>query len=192
MTNTMSATLHQLPKHPAVATPLEGFLAGVEKRAYRTALLTTRSSADALDIVQDAMLKLVQHYRERPEQEWPMLFQRILQNAILDWHREQARHRRWFWQKPDRDEMEDADDISDAPGDANENPAEIFSRVRNIEVVLAALETLPLRQRQAFLLRAWEGFDTATTAKAMDCSEGSVKTHFFRAVQTLKKSLDTI
>jgi RNA polymerase sigma-70 factor (ECF subfamily) len=170
---------------------LEGFFRQVERRAYRTALLSTKRSADALDIVQNAMLRLVQHYRERDAAEWPLLFNRILHNSIMDWHREQTKERKWFWKKVDAelDDEDTEDEMSQVADDPCYNPAEILLRARNTERVLLALEGLPHRQRQAFILRAWEGYDVATTASIMMCSEGSVKTHFFRASQQLKNSL---
>lgn len=167
---------------------LDTFLAGAEQRLYRTAILTTKKSADALDIVQDTMLQLVQYYRDRDESEWPLLLQRILHNKIMDWHRAQAKQRRWFWQAPNVQD-EDESDILDVVDERAENPAELIARSQDVKSVIAALEQLPLRQRQAFLLRAWEGFDVAATAEAMECSEGSVKTHYFRAIQSLRELL---
>lgn len=169
---------------------LDAFLAASERRAYRMALLATRRSADALDIVQDAMLQLVQHYRQRSAQEWPLLFQRILQNRILDWHRQQTRQRRWFWIAPAAEEDED-DPIAQIVDSRENNPAELLQRAGDIETVLKVVEQLPLRQQQAFLLRTWEGLDVAETAAAMQCSEGSVKTHLFRALQTLRAALES-
>ncbi len=181
------------------ALNLDTFLAASERRAYRMALLATKRSADALDIVQDAMLQLVQHYRQRTPQEWPLLFQRILQNRILDWHRQQTRQRRWFLHGGQRGqagaigvESEDEEDIIATLADPRENnPQELLQRAGDVETVLRVVEQLPLRQQQAFLLRAWEGLDVAETAAAMQCSEGSVKTHFFRALQTLRAALES-
>lgn len=171
---------------------LNEFLASVERRAYRQALLTTRIPADALDIVQDAMLQLVLSYRQKPAAEWSLLFQRILQNKVLDWHRQQRRQKRWFWQAPSAIDPEVEDEEPLEPVDErNTNPAALLAATQDIERVLAALEQLPLRQRQAFLLRAWEGFDVEATAAVMGCSDGSVKTHFFRAMQSLRGSLET-
>jgi RNA polymerase sigma-70 factor, ECF subfamily len=164
---------------------LDQFLAEVERRAYRTALLTTRKSADALDIVQDAMLQLVQHYRTRSCEEWPLLFQRILQNRIMDWHRQQKRHWKWFGNRP-LELDDDDDDLNHIVDEREQNPAELFERGSNIDAVLIALEKLSVRQRQVFILRAWEGFDVKETANAMACSEGSVKTHYSRALQALR------
>lgn len=184
------ATL-SVPSDPAQLPPtLDQFLVHVEQRAYRTALLTARKSADGLDIVQESMLKLVQHYRTRTAAEWSLLFQRILQHCMMDWHRQQARHRKWFWQQPNCDLDEDAEDeMNQIVDEREQNPAELLARASDINIVLKALENLPMRQRQAFMLRAWEGFDAKATAQAMECSEGSVKTHYFRALQMLRAEL---
>lgn len=169
---------------------LDAFLAHVERRAYRMALLATREPADALDIVQDTMLNLVQNYRQRPHQEWAPLFQRILQNRILDWHRARARNRRWFTVLNPDAEADEEDPIAQIADAREDNPAELLTRADDADAVLKALEELPLRQQQAFLLRAWEGCDVAATAAAMGCSEGSVKTHYFRALHTLRAALE--
>ncbi len=172
-----------------LALSLDEFLAQVERRAYRTAMLSTRRSADALDIVQDAMTKLVQHYRDRSAAEWPLLFQRILQHRIMDWHRQQTRHKKWFWQSTTDLEDDSEDIINSVVEEREQDPAELLARASDVKRVISALEQLPLRQRQAFMLRAWEGFDVAETAAAMECSEGSVKTHYFRALQALREYL---
>jgi RNA polymerase sigma-70 factor, ECF subfamily len=177
----------------AVGKALEDFLAAVEGRAYRTAVLATRKSVDALDIVQEAMLHFVQSYRYKSDAEWPLLFQRVLQNKIMDWYRAQGKIRHWFRQAIPVADVED-DESAEQPGeqvigDGCDNPCELLQRAQDIERVIALLEIMPLRQRQAFLLRAWEGFDVATTAAAMECSEGSVKTHYFRAVRFLREQL---
>lgn len=171
---------------------LEEFLASVERRAYRTALLSTRKSADALDIVQDAMTQLVQYYREHQSCEWPLLFQRILQHRIMDWHRQEARNKKWFWQTSapiDDDTEDEINEINEIVDVRAENPADVLARASDINCVISVLEILPLRQRQAFILRAWEGFDVRETAATMGCSEGSVKTHYFRALQVLREHL---
>lgn len=172
-----------------LALSLDDFLRQVERRAYRTAMLSTRRSADALDIVQDAMTKLVQHYRDRSAAEWPLLFQRILQHRIMDWHRQQTRQKKWFWQSTPEFEDEGEDIINSVVDEREQDPAELLARASDVQCVISALEQLPLRQRQAFMLRAWEGFDVAETASAMECSEGSVKTHYFRALQTIREHL---
>lgn len=169
---------------------LDAFLQSVEKRAFRTALFTTRNDADAFDIVQDAMIQLVQHYRIKPAAEWPLLFQRILQNRIMDWHRQQSLRRRWFWQPSARDDDSDEDVLETVADSRDINPAAMLQRARDIDMAIAVIEKLPLRQRQAFLLRAWEGLDVADTANAMQCSEGAVKSHFFRAMQAIRQTLE--
>ena len=182
------------PINAATAKPdepqtMDGFLAQIERRAYRTALMTTKRPADALDIVQDAMMQLVQHYRTRPHDEWPLLFQRILNNRLMDWHRQQTRQRKWFWQSAVTEDEESDDPLLAVVDEKEINPADLLARARDVERVIRKLEALPLRQRQAFTLRAWEGFDVTTTAQVMECSEGSVKTHYFRALQSLRTAL---
>ncbi len=173
----------------APSLKLDDFLSQVERRAYRTAILSTRKPADALDIVQDAMTQLVQHYRERPAEEWPLLFQRILQHRIMDWHRQQTRQKKWFWQTTANLDDDEEYEINFVVDEREQDPAELVARASDIDCVIQALEQLPLRQRQAFMLRAWEGFDVQETAASMGCSEGSVKTHYFRALQTLREHL---
>ena len=186
-----SASISHIVPRQGNSLSLDTFLAEVEKRAYRSALLSTRQSADALDIVQDAMLQLVQGYRDRSMEEWPLLFQRILHNRITDWHRAQKRHRLRFWQGfgANRDDEEDEDPIEQLEDPRDIDPAALVAAQTDIQQVLRALETLPLRQRQVFLLRAWEGFDTDTTAAALSISSGSVKTHYFRALDRLATAL---
>ena len=174
-------------------SPMETFLASVERRAYRTALLAVGQEADALDIVQDSMMKLVQSYPDRNEQEWPALFHRILHNRITDWHRGATGRWRWLPLRGGGSANDDDDDSEIAElADENEaGPLQHLSLTQDMNTVLQALEGLPWRQQQAFMLRAWEGFDTRTSAEIMKCSEGSVKTHFYRAQQSLKSSLES-
>lgn len=169
--------------------PLNAFLASTERRAYRMALFAAREPADALDIVQDAMFSLVKHYSDKPATEWPLLFQRILQNRILEWHRSQTRSRRWFVRWFASDDEDEVDPLTQIEDPQEGDPQTLLSRARDIEIVLRSVEALPIRQQQAFLLRAWEGLDIADTAAAMQCSEGSVKTHYFRAMQALRNTL---
>lgn len=179
------------PVKVASVTPLSlnAFLANAERRAYRMALFAAREPADALDIVQDAMYNLVKHYGDKPSAEWPLLFQRILQNRILEWHRSQTRSRRWFvrWFAPENEDEEDPLALIEDPQERN--PEALLSTAGDIEIVQRCVQALPVRQQQAFLLRAWEGLDVADTAAAMQCSEGSVKTHYFRALQALRSAL---
>ena len=184
-----SVTNSDVDVMPSSPLSLEQFLSQVERRAYRSALLSTRKSADALDIVQDAMTQLVQHYRVQPAHEWPLLFQRILQHRIMDWHRQQTRTKKWFWQKPIDSDEDSEDELNQIVDEREQDPAELLARASDIQCVINALEKLPLRQRQAFMLRAWEGFNVQETAASIGCSEGSVKTHYFRALQTLRQRL---
>ncbi len=171
---------------------LDRFLSRVEKRAFYTAKLATGDPDEALDIVQDAMTRLVQRYADRPDSEWPPLFHRILQSRITDWYRRQAvrnKLKRWFGPRATDSDEPPCDGLDHVPGPENTDPADWLARGVAMEVVEQALHELPLRQRQAFLLRIWEGLDVAETADAMGCSEGSVKTHLFRAKQSLQKLL---
>lgn len=182
-----------------MSTPeqLARFLAEVERRAYRHAAYTVRDDQAALDIVQDAMLKLAEKYLDRPAEEYPMLFQRILQNTIRDYFRRQKV--RNFWTTAMSFVMPGHDDQAD-DGDAiehlqltseSDDPANQADTTQRLAIVQEALEKLPARQREAFLLRYWEEMDTAETATIMGCSEGSVKTHCSRAVHALSKYLES-
>jgi RNA polymerase sigma-70 factor (ECF subfamily) len=156
------------------------------------AYLATGHREDALDLVQDAMLKLVQRYAARAEQEWGPLFHQILQSRIRDGYRRSRvrnRWRVWFGNDPG-DGADQPDPIQDLADASNPDPMERMAEVHATTAVEAALRQLPLRQQQVFLLRVWEGLDVAATAKAMGCSAGSVKTHYSRAVHSLRISLE--
>jgi RNA polymerase sigma-70 factor (ECF subfamily) len=167
---------------------LNRFLAGVERRAFVRARLATGNSDDALDVVQDAMLALATRYADRSEAEWGALFHTILQSRLNDWHRRQHVRRRWLtWLGGDD---ENAEDPLERIADPHAlEPAARSAQNRALVTLEAALEELPARQREAFLLRVWEGLDVADTARTMDCSEGSVKTHYSRAVHALREKL---
>lgn len=169
---------------------LDRFLAGVERRAFRMAQIATGHDDEAFDLVQEAMLKLVERYGMRDEAEWGPLFHRILQSKIRDWYRRTKVRSRWrLWLGRDED-GEEAGDPLDAIADTTTPTADHQLKVKEASAALdAALRILPLRQQQAFLLRAWEELDVAQTAAAMGCSEGSVKTHYFRAIHTLRALL---
>lgn len=167
---------------------IENFLAQVEKKAYRMAEIATKSQADALDIVQDTMIKLVEKYSDKPAQEWKPLFYRILQSRIMDHFRRQKIHRRiFFWQRSHQHQDEFEDEITQAT-DFITPERELVGR-QNIEKVTLALKRLPPRQQQCFMLRSWEGMSVAETASAMKCSAGSIKTHYSRAKQALRAAL---
>ena len=169
---------------------MERFLAGIERRAFQAARLAVRDRDDALDIVQDAMLRLVRHYSHAPEAEWPLLFFRILKNRILDHQRRGSVRRRvlaFFGKAEDPDD--DYDPIAAAPGPASEAPDLRVALDGAMGALEQAVAALPARQREAFLLRTLEGMDVAQTAAVMGCSEGSVKTHYSRAVHSLRATL---
>jgi RNA polymerase sigma-70 factor (ECF subfamily) len=173
------------------AGALATFLAGVERKAFRMAQIALRDADDALDAVQDAMLQLVRRYAERPEAEWKPLFYRILENRVRDQHRRRSvRNRVFAWLPGHGREAEEAvaDPIAEA-GDPGPGPEALLESGQALAALEAALRRLPARQRQAFLLRNFEGLDVAGTAAAMGCSQGSVKTHYFRAVQALRGML---
>jgi RNA polymerase sigma-70 factor (ECF subfamily) len=170
---------------------LNQFLAAVELKAFRMAQAGLRHEADALDAVQDAMMQRARAYSERPPAEWKPLFYRILENRIRDVQRRRTVRGRviaWLPFRRDEDDDEGLDPIATAP---SQEPLpvrrlEMDEAMKALDVAVAAL---PNRQRQAFLLRNLEGLDVAQTAAAMGCSEGSVKTHYFRAVQSLRAQL---
>lgn len=168
---------------------MERFLAEVERRALRIAVLSVGDRDEALDIVQDAMFKLVRNYGSRPSEEWRPLFFRILANRITDQQRRQTvRQRVIAWLAPAGDD-DDSDPIAELPDTRPVAPDEVLGRADAMAALEAAVGTLPGRQRQAFLLRSLEGLDVAETAAAMGCSEGSVKTHYSRAVHSLRSAL---
>lgn len=168
---------------------LDAFLASVERRAYRIALLATRNREDALDAVQDAMLALATRYAARPAEEWPPLFHRILQSRLRDQHRRRVVRNRFRAILGRKDDDDDRDPIQDLPDPANMTPERNVAGDRTGAAIQAAVAALPHRQQQAFLLRMWEGLDVAQTAHAMRCSQGSVKTHLSRALQSLRAQL---
>jgi RNA polymerase sigma-70 factor, ECF subfamily len=172
---------------------LEQFLSSVEKRAFKIAQLGLRNDDDALDAVQDAMMKLVQSYASRSSEEWRPLFYRILANRILDMQRRRTVRGRIMAWLPARDseDDEDFDPVAQAPS-AEPTPARRLELDEAIGALEAAIAALPPRQQQAFLLRNFEGLDVGETAGAMGCSEGSVKTHYFRALETLRARLGDV
>lgn len=171
---------------------LDQFLSSVEKRAFKIAQLGLRNDDDALDAVQDAMMKLVQSYAARPAEEWRPLFYRILANRIRDMQRRRTvRGRIMAWLPVRVDEDEEFDPIAEAPSQDAE-PAKRLELDEAIGVLEQALAELPARQQEAFLLRNFEGLDVSETANAMGCSEGSVKTHYFRALATLRARLGEV
>ena len=195
---------HNPPRCPPGAPPLplatdkelSDFLKSVEKRAFKRTVFTVRDDDAALDIVQDAMMRLAEKYADRPAAELPLVFQRILSNATMDWFR-RRKVRQGVLQNlsdfdggdedGDFDLLEMLNTVDGALG--SESAADSVSRAQILHLIEQAVADLPGRQREAFLLRYWEEFDVAETAAAMGCSEGSVKTHCSRAVHALAIAL---
>jgi len=173
----------------AQSQQLEEFLMQAERRAFRMAQLSTRNREDALDIVQDAMMQLASKYANKPAEQWAPLFYRILNNRIMDFHRKNSTQSRWrVWFSKNDDEEDGFDPVQHAPSN-DLSPVEVADLNDSVERVEQLVQQLSPRQRQAFLLRAWEGMDVAETAKIMECSTGSVKTHYSRAVHYLREQL---
>ena len=156
-------------------------------------MFAVRDEEAALDIVQDAMLRLAEKYGHRPAAELPMLFHRIVQNAIRDWFRRQKVRSLWTTLfsslNPGRDEDDEHDPLETHDSGAEDGPAAQLEQSQVLEIIRQELKRLPERQREAFILRYWEELDVAGTARAMNCSEGSVKTHCSRAAHALQVAL---
>ncbi len=173
---------------------LDRFLAEIERRAFRMAQVALRDPDDALDVVQDAMLKLARNYGKKPSAEWRPLFYRILENGIRDLQRRRSVRKRFMtWlpgpkEDPEGEALDPLDSVSDAAPAAPERMMQ-DQAMQKLEV---SLRELPARQREAFMLRNFEGLDVAETASAMGCSQGSVKTHYSRAVHTLRERLGEV
>lgn len=175
---------HDPSPDPAPPVTLEVFLAGIDGRAFRFAEVALRHRDDALDVVQDSMMKML-GYRERPPGEWSPLFWSILRNRIIDTQRRNLFRLRWLRPGSSNDDGEPLDWADDSPDPSRANDSlEAWTRIS------VALGNLPARQREAFTLRVLEQLDVAETARAMGCSEGSVKTHLSRARDALQKQLE--
>jgi RNA polymerase sigma-70 factor, ECF subfamily len=165
-------------------------LASVERRAYRKAEIATGNSVDALDILQDAMYKLAEKYSGHPVCEWGPLFHTILQSRIMDYHRRNTVRNKYFsWFSSVKSDDYDLDPIQSAVDLYNKGPEEEIDQTNSMKVLDEAVRQLPGRQQQAFMLRAIEGLNVDETAKVMKCSQGSVKTHYFRALEKLRVDL---
>ncbi|MGJ8618774.1 MAG: RNA polymerase sigma factor [Methylophilaceae bacterium] len=179
----------------ASSQELSDFLGGVERRAFKQTVYAVRDEHAALDIVQDAMLKLAEKYPDKPVAEYPMLFQRILQNTMRDFWRRQKVRNIWtsllssFGSSNEDGENRDPLDTIDI-GDNAQNPAEQVQSSQTLLIIEKSLAKLPARQREAFVLRYWEEMSVAETAESMGCSEGSVKTHCSRALHAMVTLLE--
>ncbi len=172
------------------------FLKSVEKRAFKRTAYAVRDEDAALDIVQDSMIRLAESYFDRPPAEWPLVFQRILSNATMDWFRRQKVRNAVMHNMSDFEPAGDDGDFnlldlleSQDGAMGAESAADTVGRQQVLEIIDAEVGKLPTRQREAFILRYWEELDVAETAGVMGCSEGSVKTHCSRAVHSLAKAL---
>ena len=180
----------------ATRKEMSDFLASVERRAFKQAVFAVHEEESALDIVQDSMMRLAEKYADKPITELPMLFQRILQNAIRDYFRRSKVRSTWTTllgsmglggEDDDADPLEvmEVEDLANVPA----SPAAQLEQSQLMASIEDAVKALPARQREAFMLRYWEELDVSETAKAMGCSEGSVKTHCSRATHALAKVL---
>jgi len=192
-----SAPLNRAPHCMATDKELSDFLENVERRAFKQAVYAVRKDEAALDIVQDAMIKLAEKYGDKPAAELPMLFQRILQNTIHDFFRREKVRNTWVSlfssMGSDAQEHEDFDLLetyeAEEGSQASESTADKYERQQVLSLIDDEIQKLPTRQREAFLMRYWEDMDVAETASAMGCSEGSVKTHCSRATHALAQAL---
>ena len=189
-------SLNDRKSYLATHHELSEFLKSVERRAFKQAFFAVRNEESALDIVQDSMLKLAEKYAAKPGEELPLLFQRILQNTIRDYYRRQKVRNTWttllsaLSPSNEDEDFDPLETLEAADGSNNKNnPSDQLARMQLIGIIEKAIETLPARQREAFLLRYWEEMDVAQTAEAMGCSEGSVKTHCSRATHALAEVL---
>jgi len=180
----------------ATESELTEFLKSVEKRAFKRSVYHVRNEESALDIVQESMMKLAEHYGHKPVSELPMLFQRILSNCTLDWFRRQKVQNALFSNLSDFESANEDEDFNllealdvSAGNSQGESAEKLTERAQTLLAIENEVQQLPARQREAFLLRYWEELDVAETAAAMGCSQGSVKTHCSRAVSALSQAL---
>lgn len=172
---------------------MEAFLKSVEKKAFRIIQIATGGADDALDILQESMMAFVRRYSAKDESEWRPLFYKVVQNKIRDWLRKERLKRFLFFSIPAHRKEEsqtEPDPIDTVPDLQNANPlteAKTSQAMARLDIIL---KQLPRREQQVFLLRAWEGLSTKETATAMKCTEGTVKTHYFRAICKLKEELE--
>lgn len=191
----LSISMDLSPKTKQTAQPvslekrLQLFMQEVSGRALVMMENACQGQQDiAMDLVQEAFISLHQSYPDKPTDEWYPLFYTILNHKLLDWRRKEARRtQRFGWLR--LNPLADEDEEFDIPDQSLVEAGDLIDSELTVEEIYQAIQSLPVRQQQAFMLRAWEGFDTATTAKIMDCSEGSVKTHYHRAIQSLKNTL---
>lgn len=174
-------------------TSLDAFLASVEKRAWSIARLSTQDDDAAFDIVQDVMLRMFEHYSNKPPAEWQRLFFRVLNNRITDHHRKRGwkRLHQWFGHESDDSNANVPEAVDQLPSTLASPETDIDSQSLGVQLQ-NALNQLPIRQRQVFLYRQWLGMSVSETAFAMQISDGSVKTHLSRAMSALRDHLEAL
>lgn len=176
---------------------LSDFLKSAELKAFKRTVWQVRADDAALDIVQDSMMKLAEHYGHKPVAELPLIFARILANATMDWFRQRQRDQAVFVDTPPRQADDEAIEWHELVANTDDqhdmaDPMLRQVRAQTAQAIEAEVEKLSPRQREAFLLRYWEDLSVAETATAMGVTEGSVKVHCFRAVQTLAQALSAL
>ena len=185
----ITTTIKQIPIESMDNTAqLNNFFIAHEKKAYAIAFMSLKNQEDALDVVQDVMIKFVQKYSNKEESCWQALFYRMINNRVTDFHRANTKKKSLFSFLTSQDEQETVIDIEDT------QQIDIVNQINNemtISHLQAALNDLPTRQLQSFMCRIWEGLSVAETAQSMKCSQGSVKTHLFRALSHLRSKVNT-
>ncbi len=185
----ITTTIKQIPiKSMDNTAQLNKFFIAHEKKAYAIAFMSLKNQEDALDVVQDVMIKFVQKYSNKEESCWQALFYRMINNRVTDFHRANTKKKSLFSFLTSQDEQETVIDIEDT------QQIDIINQINNemtISHLQAALNDLPTRQLQSFMCRIWEGLSVAETAQSMKCSPGSVKTHLFRALSHLRSKVNT-
>jgi RNA polymerase sigma-70 factor (ECF subfamily) len=172
--------------------PFDLFTEQVSGRALVMMELATQHHDVARDLVQDALIALAERYLDRPQTEWPALFYGILNRRLMDWRRQEVRRSKYFsWFRPvaKDDDLLEVDPLDLIVDEQQIDPSDLLTSASDLDLVKHAIAKLPPRQQQAFLLRAWENMDVKSTATVMQCSEGSVKTHYFRAIESLRSLL---
>ena len=182
----------------ALKRQLEAFLQSVERRALCMLELGTRQREEALDLLQDCMLRFVNRYADKPAADWPPLFFRVVSNSLIDWQRRRSVRNKVIalgpWGRSNKGmsskRQDEAQPVEfDAPAAETERPDSIHARNDVMQTMNRALAALPTRQRQTFLLREWQGLSVAESALALGISEGSIKTHLSRAQARLREAL---
>lgn len=173
------------------------FFSSIEKRAFRRAQIATGNTDDAMDIVQDAMVSLINKYSNKQAQDWELLFHKILSNRIMDWHRRATIRKRFgaWLTSGDKDDYQDSSKAMEQAEFEDINmpsPETQLQTGQSMAILEKALQELPLKQQQVFLLRAWEGLSEKETSVAMSCSVGTIKSHYARARTFLKNKLESV